>query len=112
MLTYCVIAGASTYTYTPPSAPCQCSLYCNYCDKTHREMFGLTAYSSNSTYDEANKAQVTEDLYSMDDVKRNYETYMDYYCGNLYDSRKLSSLLLDHTQFIALQARPACSVTL
>lgn len=70
-------------------------------------MFDLTAYSSNSTYDEANKAQVTEDLYSMDDVKRNYETYMDYYCDNLYDSRKPPALPLYHTQFTAMASK-AC----
>ena len=30
----------------------------------------------------------------MDNVKRNYETYMDYYCDALYDKRKPASLLL------------------
>lgn len=75
-------------------------------------MFDLTAYSSNSTYDDVNKAQVTEDLYSMDDVKRNYETYMDYYCDNLYDSRKPPFFCRTIHSLMQLQARPACSVLL
>ena len=86
-------------------------MYCNYCDKTHRELFQLTAYSCNSTYDAANQARVTEDLYSMDDVSRNYETYMDYYCDALYDASKpLASLLLCVIAISCKAVVPSCPI--
>ena len=66
-------------------------MYCNYCDSTHRTKFGLTqTYASNSTFDAANLARVQDDLYHMDNVNRNYETYMDYWCSMLYDPSKFA----------------------
>ena len=63
-------------------------MYCNYCDYSHREQFSLTDYSCNSTFDSANLATCTNTLYTQDSVNRNYETYMDYWCGLLYDTSK------------------------
>ena len=91
-------AGATILTST--SADCHCSMYCNYCDKTHREQFQLTAYSSNSTYDADNLPRCTDDLYNLDDKLRNYEAYMDYYCDALYDTSELSN-------FFAVSCAPA-----
>ncbi len=86
------IAGSSSSkTYSPPPPPpadCSCSMYCNYCDSSHREQFSMTGYSCNSTYDSTNLQRCTDDLYTEDDVERSYETYMDYWCDLLYDSSK------------------------
>ena len=85
---YSVGAGARGRAHITTGTTCQCSMYCNYCDKTHRDRFSLTSYSSNGTYDLANLARVTDDLYSSDTVKRNYATYMNYYCDALYNKRE------------------------
>ena len=85
---YLVGAEARDRAHISTGTTCQCSMYCNYCDKTHRDLFSLTSYSCNGTYDLANLGMVTEDLYSSDTVKRNYETYMNHYCDALYDKRK------------------------
>ncbi|DBA73143.1 TPA: hypothetical protein ACH3X2_010078 [Trebouxia sp. C0005] len=81
--------SSSSKTYSPPPPPpadCFCSMYCNYCDSSHREQFSMTEYSCNSTYDSSNLQRCTDDLYTEDDVERSYETYMDYWCDLLYDS--------------------------
>lgn len=70
---------------------CQCSMYCNYCDRTHRDLFHLTAYTLNGTYDLVNLGRVTDDLYSSDTIQRNYEDYMNHYCDALYDKSTPSS---------------------
>ena len=69
-------------------------MYCNYCDSTHRTKFSLTDYACNSTYDSANLARCTDDLYTSDTVNRNYETYMDYWCTLLYNASKFPDLFV------------------
>ncbi|KAA6418600.1 MAG: hypothetical protein FRX49_11425, partial [Trebouxia sp. A1-2] len=80
--------SSSSKTYSPPPPPpadCFCSMYCNYCDSSHREQFSMTEYSCNSTYDSSNLQRCTDDLYTEDDVERSYETYMDYWHGESED---------------------------
>ena len=68
-------------------------MYCNYFDSAHRTKYGLTqTHASNSTYDSANLARVHGDLYHLDNVNRNYEEYMKYWCTLLYDASKDPSL--------------------
>lgn len=81
-------AGAEPKAHTNTFGTCQCTLYCNYCDEPHRSRFNLDSYSRNRTYDSVHLDRVTDDLYSVDTVKRNYEKYMDYYCDALYDKSK------------------------
>ena len=87
---YSVGAEARDRAHITTGTTCQCSMYCNYCDQTHRDLFKLTSYTSNGTYDLVNLGRVTDDLYSSDTVKRNYEDYMNHYCDALYDKRKPS----------------------
>ncbi|KAL0052543.1 hypothetical protein WJX82_003619 [Trebouxia sp. C0006] len=81
--------SSSSKTYSPPPPPpadCSCSMYCNYCDSSHRDLFSMTGYSCNSTYDSTNLQRCTDDLYTEDELERSYETYMDYWCDLLYDT--------------------------